>query len=65
MTIKESTTERKPPKLLEEISLPLRTSQNPPMMINKEKKKKTEENREIKKWIVEEGYCLEKGKILP
>lgn len=27
--------------------------------------KKAEESREVKKWMIPQGYCLEKGKILP
>lgn len=27
--------------------------------------KKAEQSREVKKWMIPQGYCLEKGKILP
>ena len=27
--------------------------------------KKVPNNREVKKWMIPQGYCLEKGKIMP
>lgn len=29
------------------------------------KSKNPENDREVKKWVIPHGYCMEKGKILP